>query len=292
VVEGTYHSLPVSRKGIMKPESQMTIEAPAESPKVTTTGPVICTTYEPASLAVQEPQQLTPATPMDLLALALKNNSAIDVIERLAALQERQRDYQAKVSFDEALNRCQTKISRIAADADNPQTHSKYASYAKLDRVVRPVYTEEGFSLSFGEKDCPIPGKTRFVAYLSREGITREYVKDLTPSTKGPKGNDVMTPIHADGSADSYAKRYLVKNIFNVAVGELDNDGNGDEGEVDKDWLTNQIEDIGRCETLDGLNEAFRAAGRVVLNEQDIEAYRALNKAKNARKRELQQKGQ
>jgi hypothetical protein len=166
--------------------------------------------------------------PMDLLSLALENNAAIDVIERLANLQRDEREYHSRVAFDEALSRCQERCRQVSADATNPQTSSRYASYAKLDKAVRPIYTAEGFALSFGEKDCPTPGKTRFVAYLSRSGVTREYTKDLSPSTKGPKGNDLMTPIHADASADSYAKRYHLKNIFNIAIGEDDNDGNGD----------------------------------------------------------------
>jgi hypothetical protein len=42
---------------------------------------------------------------------------------------------------------------------------------------------------------------------------------------KGAKGGDVMTKTHAAGSAMSYGMRYLLKMIFNVAVGEDDDDG-------------------------------------------------------------------
>jgi len=161
----------------------------------------------------------------ELLQIALERESGIEIIERITAMMERERTYQANVGFDEALNRCQQKMGRISTDANNPQTHSRYATYAKLDSVLRPIYTSEGFSLSFGERDCPTPGKTRFVAFLSRSGLTREYIKDMTASTKGPKGNDVMTPVHAEGALDSYARRYLLKSIFNVAIGEDDTDG-------------------------------------------------------------------
>src|ERR1039457_455610 len=97
-------------------------------------------------------EALVARSPFDLLTIALNNNGAIDVIERLAALQEKALDRDAEIQFDEALNRCQAKLTRISADATNPQTNSKYASYAKLDKIVRPVYTAEGFSLSFGER--------------------------------------------------------------------------------------------------------------------------------------------
>ena len=47
-------------------------------------------------------------------------------------------------------------------------------------------------------------------------------------SGKGAKGGDVMTKTHAAGSAMTYGMRYLLKLIFNVAIGEEDNDGNDD----------------------------------------------------------------
>ena len=225
--------------------------------------------------------------PFDPLQFALSNNAGIDVVERLVALQNQQRDRQDRVDFDEALSRCQSRVSRISADANNSQTKSKYATYAKIDKVIRPIYTEEGFSVSFGERDCPYPGKTRFVAFLSRSGVTREYLKDMTPSTKGPQGKDFMTPIHADATADSYAKRYLLKDIFNIAIGEEDTDGN-DDGQVDKEWLTQQLEEISRCETVPGIEAAFKPAAKAALDIQDMNAYRELRKAMKARRQQLE----
>jgi hypothetical protein len=35
-----------------------------------------------------------------------------------------------------------------------------------------------------------------------------------------------MTKTHASGAAQSYGMRYLLKGIFNIAIGEEDNDGN------------------------------------------------------------------
>ena len=229
-------------------------------------------------------------TPMDLLTLALQNNAAIDVIERLANLQRDQRDYQSRVAFDESLSRCQEKLQRISADASNSQTDSRYASYAKLDRVVRPIYTAEGFALSFGEKDCPTPGKTRFVAYLSRAGVTREYLKDLSPSTKGPKGGDVMTPIHADASADSYAKRYLLKNIFNIAIGEDDRDGNAAPGvsPIKPDRMEEMLGELRRASSRDQLRKVFQFAYTEAGKINDRRAMAAYIVTKDVRMRELQ----
>jgi hypothetical protein len=227
-------------------------------------------------------------TPLDLISIALNNNAGIDVIERLYALQREQRDYQTQVAFDEALNRCQAKLTRISADATNPQTNSKYASYAKLDKIVRPVYTAEGFSLSFGERDCPTAGKTRFVAFLSRSGVTREYLKDMSPSTKGARGGDVMTPIHADASADSYAKRYLLKDVFNLAVGEDDSDGNSPTAGVPVEHFRGYCQMIQNAEDLTKLRAIFGKAYREADTAKDRNAMAGYIQAKDMRKKELQ----
>jgi hypothetical protein len=224
---------------------------------------------------------------MNLLSVALQNNAAIDVIERLAALQEKITLKDAEIQFDDALSSCQKQLGRISADATNPQTKSGYASYAKLDKIVRPIYTAEGFAISYGEKDCPTPGKTRFVAYLSRAGVTREYVKDLTPSTKGPKGNDVMTPIHADGAADSYAKRYLLKNIFNIAIGEDDTDGNAQPQGLSDEKIKQLGVAIAESTTVESLKKTYFAAYREAEKAKDRDAMNLFISTAKMRKREL-----
>jgi hypothetical protein len=80
-------------------------------------------------------------SPMNLLSSALHNNAAIDVIERLAALQEKIMLRDAEIQFNDALSRVQAEIKRVAPDLQNPQTSSRYASYAAIDRVIRPIYT-------------------------------------------------------------------------------------------------------------------------------------------------------
>lgn len=151
----------------------------------------------------------------------------IEKLERLLAMQERIVAKHAESEFNAALNAAQTEISPIAADAENSQTRSRYATYAKLDRVLRPIYTRHGFSLSFDETDSPKPDHIRVLAILAhRGGHSRTYQKDMPTDGKGAKGGDVMTKTHAVGAAASYGMRYLLKGIFNVAIGEEDRDGN------------------------------------------------------------------
>ena len=150
----------------------------------------------------------------------------IDKMERLMAMHERMCAKQAETAFGAAMVEAQSEMRRISADANNKQTSSKYATYAALDRELRPIYTRHGFAVSFDTGE-PEPEAVNVVAYVSHNyGHTRTYHVRMPADGKGAKGGDVMTKTHAAGAAMSYGMRYLLKMIFNVAIGEDDDDGN------------------------------------------------------------------
>lgn len=151
----------------------------------------------------------------------------IDKMERLMAMKERMDKQQAETLFIKAMGEAQSEMRQVAVDAENPQTRSLYASYSALDKVLRPVYTKHGFSLSFDTGDCPTENWVRIVCIVSHSGgFSRSPHIDLPADGKGAKGGDVMTKTHATGSAMTYGMRYLLKLVFNVAIGEDDTDGN------------------------------------------------------------------
>lgn len=155
-------------------------------------------------------------------------NVDIDKLERLIAVHERIHTRNSEAEFNTAMADAQAEMRPVSADASNPQTRSRYASYAKLDRAIRPIYTKHGFSLSFDEGECDKPDWVRVLCYVSHNsGFSRTYKRDMPADGKGARGGDVMTKTHAVGAAGSYGARYLLKGIFNIAVGEDDRDGNG-----------------------------------------------------------------
>jgi hypothetical protein len=182
---------------------------------------------------------------------ARDQNVDIDKMERLIAMRERELGRVAEQAFNESMKAAQEEMRPISADANNPQTKSKYASYAKLDSALRPIYTKHGFAVSFDEGDTPKPDHIRCLAYVTHDaGHTRTYRKDMPADGKGAKGGDVMTKTHATGAAAQYGMRYLLKGIFNVAVGEGDTDGNAptDERVINKEQaatLLKLIEETG-----------------------------------------------
>lgn len=159
----------------------------------------------------------------------LARDPSVDVekLERMLAMKERSDLRVAEGLFNSAMSAAQQAMRPIAADATNPQTRSRYATYAALDRVLRPIYTNHGFGISFDTGESAQPEWVRVLAYVSHSGgFARTYHADMPADGKGAKGGDVMTRTHAVGAAMSYGMRYLLKMIWNVAVGEDDRDGN------------------------------------------------------------------
>lgn len=160
--------------------------------------------------------------------LATDPTADVGKLEKLLEMSDRVRLQQAEQAFNTAMSAAQMEMRPIATDADNPQTRSRYASYAQLDRALRPIYTKHGFGLSFNTEPSKTPDFVMVVCLASHAaGFSRKYHIDMPADGKGAKGGDVMTRTHATGSAVTYGMRYLLKMIFNVAVGDdRDDDGN------------------------------------------------------------------
>lgn len=168
------------------------------------------------------------------------SDPSVDVnkLEKLLEMQERILARRAEMAFSAAMTMAQSQVKQITADALNPQTRSKYATYKALDKALRPIYTTNGFALSFNTEDSPLPEHMRVVCDVSHvDGHSRNYRIDMPTDGKGARGGDVMTKTHAVGAGASYGMRYLLKMIFNVAIGEDDQDGNDVSPSISEDQV-------------------------------------------------------
>lgn len=248
------------------------------------------TLLDNAIATVNRPEMAPMETPnaMQLIQSAIEQGASIDTIERLAKLQREMVEYAAMVDFNEAMQRVQHKMRPISADATNPQTKSRYASYSKLDKALRPIYSAEGFSLSFNTADSPQSDHVRVLCDVSRGGHVKPYQIDMPADGKGAKGGDVMTKTHATGAATSYGMRYLLKMIFNVAIGEDDDDGNCTaSGSMDLSEFDRAISLIEAAESLSMLQVTFAEAYRLAQKRGDTGAMKQFIAAKDKRKAEL-----
>lgn len=176
-----------------------------------------------------------PNDPVSMLSIiatmATRQDVDVDKLERFLAMKERQDAKEAEQAFNESMRKAQAEMRTIGRDARNSQTNSGYATFDKLDQALRPIYTNHGFSLSFDTDAASQDGYIKMMCYVAHDaGHTRTYKADLPADGKGAKGGDVMTKTHAFGSATSYGRRYLLQMIFNVALGEKDDDGNSASG--------------------------------------------------------------
>jgi hypothetical protein len=159
-------------------------------------------------------------TAVETMPAASEAGSLMQVIERAArdpnvdtdkmrALLDMKKEIMqesAKRDFADAMNAAQEEMRPISQDASNTQTRSKYASYAALDRPMRPIYTRHGFSLGFDTADGAPEGHIRVVCEVAhKNGHSRVPHLDMPADGKG-------------------AKRGLLKMIFNIAESESDDD--------------------------------------------------------------------
>lgn len=149
----------------------------------------------------------------------------IERIERGAALYERALARDMETSFNHSMKAAQEEMRPIAANANNPQTKSKYATYDALSAAVKPIYLRHGFSLSFYQGEGAPEGHIRVQCKVSCGGHSERPYLDMPADGKGAKGGDVMTKTHATGAGVTYGRRYLLGMIFDLVIGE-DRDGN------------------------------------------------------------------
>lgn len=164
---------------------------------------------------------------------ALDPNMDVAKLEKMLDLKERWDEKQASLLFDEAMARVQGRMQPVVADADNQQTGSRYAKLKAIVDALSPIYTAEGFSVSFGTAECSSEklresGWFRTTADLTHAGgFTRHFHVDLPLDVVGQKGSRNKTDIHGTKSAITYARTILMGLMFNFTTSlDVDDDGN------------------------------------------------------------------
>lgn len=215
---------------------------------------------------------LAPEAPslMGLIDYAVKNQSAIEVIKELRAMQMFDAAKKAEREFNAAMEAAQSQISEVIPDADNKQTQQKYATFKALNEALRPVYLRHGFSLSFNAAPSPTPDEVYILCKVSHSGGHSEpYMLPMSTDNKGPQGGGVMSKQQARAAAASYGRSTLLKMIFNVAIGAEIKPEN-------PKWLTDFFERMANCKSLETLTTVYKEAYREADTKGDTESLKAL----------------
>jgi ERF superfamily protein len=140
-------------------------------------------------------------------------------LEKLIEIYEGLMARRAKAEHSVAMTRAQAQMRAVNWDRYNRQTRSHYASYKAIDDEIRPIYTAEGFNMTFDTEPSDKADEILMVCDVSHTGgHERRYRLPMPTDGKGAKGGDVMTKTHATGAATSYGMRYLAKLIWNLPI--------------------------------------------------------------------------
>jgi hypothetical protein len=184
-------------------------------------------------------------SPSRVLALiervALAPRANVEKLEHLIAMYERVKAKEAELAYNAAKARILKKLAGIKivknrpvlSELDNrgPQKSTveafKYAPLEEIDKHLRPLLAEEGMDLSYSDEPCEggilIRGRLKHLP----SGHYEDSFMPAPLDTTGGKSN-----VQAVGSTNSFLRRYVACNIFNIVVVGDDDDGTG--GTIDE----------------------------------------------------------
>jgi ERF superfamily len=185
-------------------------------------------------------------SPSTFLALiekvALDPGADAEKLERLTAIFERLKSKEAELAYNAAKGRILKKLAGIKIfknrsavpeiDKGKPQNGAhqefKYAPLEEIDKHLRPLLAEEEMDLSYsGEPQAGggilIRGRLKHLP----SGHYEDSFMPAPPDTTGGKSH-----VQAVGSTNSFLRRYVACNIFNIVVVGDDDDGIG--GTIDE----------------------------------------------------------
>jgi ERF superfamily protein len=168
--------------------------------------------------------------PRDMLSaiVMLAKDPSVDVgkLGALVEMQERMELRQAKVEFSRSLTRLSGKLPRVkkngTVDLGAGKGSFAFAKWEDMDKIIRPLMDEEGFTLSFDSEPRADQGGGIVVTgeLLHRDGHSKTS-KMALPLDTGPGRNNLQ----AMGSSLSYGKRYCAEMLLNIVREGADDDG-------------------------------------------------------------------
>jgi len=157
----------------------------------------------------------------------LATNPAVDVVklEKIIELQERILRHNAKAAFDEAFSRMQPEIPEIDEKgqiAVKGVVRSTYAKLEDINRVIKPILKQFGFSIRHRtEWPEDHKGIIRVVGILGHKDGHSEESAFEAPMDR----SEFRTDIQSEGSTVSYGRRYTTIDLLNISTRGQDDDG-------------------------------------------------------------------
>jgi ERF superfamily len=183
--------------------------------------------------------------------VALDPRADVAKLERLIGMYEGLKAKEAELAFNAAKGRILKKLARVKIvktrpalyeiESGKPQKRTyeafKYAPLEEIDKHLRPLLLEEDMDLSYS--DQPREHGGILIRGRLKHLPSGHFEDSFMPAPLDTSGG--KSTVQGVGSTNSYLRRYIACNLFNIIVVGDDDDGNG--GTID-DAQTNTIVDL------------------------------------------------
>ena len=197
----------------------------------------------PVERLLPAPPSDNPSTGLALIERVMLDPRAdVEKLERMMGMYDRLKAKEAELAYNAAKGRILKKLAGIKIventsvlyeiEKGKPQNATyeafKYAPLEEIDKHLRPLLAGEDMDLSYSAEpreggDIVIRGRLKHLP----GGHYEDSLMPAPPDTTGGKSN-----VQAVGSTNSFLRRYVVCNIFNIVVVGDDDDGTG--GTIDE----------------------------------------------------------
>lgn len=225
----------------------------------------------------------SPATPIELLHIAVSQNADIDKLTKLMDLQERWEKNEARKAFVVAMNAFKADPPSIVKNKHVKSGTTEY-DHATLDQVCDGV--TKGLSQHQISHRWVIDQGTfgiKVTCVLTHsQGHSEETTLLGTADTSGSKNG-----IQAIGSTVTYLQRYTLMAACGLAASNGGDDDGKSSSSLTNGWVDEHCEWLTNCKDRAELEKLFKSYYSEASAAKDKMAQAALIQAKDARKKEL-----
>jgi ERF superfamily protein len=224
---------------------------------------------EPPTLTLETDQSEGPIEPLPSALPSGSASAVLALVERLALdprvdvqklesvmrMYERLKAKEAELAYNAAKGRILKKLAGIKIVKNRSVVYEiekgksqrgryeafKYAPLEEIDKHLRPLLTEEGMDLSYSDEphesgDILIRGRLKHLP-------GGHYEDSFMPAPLDTSGG--KSDVQAVGSTNSFLRRYVACNIFNIVV--VGDDDDGTERAIDENQTKTILELIKRA---------------------------------------------
>jgi hypothetical protein len=169
--------------------------------------------------------------------LALDLSTDVEKLESMIGMYERLQAREAELAYNAAKGRILKKLAGIKIvknrsahceiEKGKPQKGAyeafKYAPLEEIDKHLRPLLAEEDMDLSYSDE--PLEGGGILIRGRLKHLPCGHYEDSFMPAPLDTTGG--KSEVQAVGSTNSFLRRYVACNIFNIVVVGDDDDGTG-----------------------------------------------------------------